>query len=441
MIDESQLRADDAERALIGALAADPYAIARVVHDLPGGDFYHFNRGRVWDAARVLLGDDQLVTPPTLLRRLGATDELDSGTRHVVQQEMVREFSMSEVGRVRQHADLVADMARRREWSQALKRAARAVMEHPGDSTVFGPLVQAEFDELTSQEASREVRTLSWSQLLDEFEEWHDPDVEQRGIETPWPELNELIGDLHGGRMYVIGGSPGDGKSTAALNIAAHAAAGKEAVLVFSKEMPTVDVTGRLVARGAEIDLRAINSRRLNSIDRAKVGRFRKQTGDYQLWVNADPIPISAVKRITRNFHTRHNVSLVVVDYLQLMTGDERGRSAEEEIARISTELKSLAMELGIAIVVPAQLNRNPSARMDQKPTKADLRQSGRIEQDADVVVLLWRQPIQDGPDHGKPDPHYLTFVVDKNRHGPTGLVQLRWNGGYGLIGSTGRPA
>src|SRR5690606_29924553 len=128
--------------------------------------------------------------------------------------------------------------------------------------------------------------------------------------------------------------------------------------------------------------------------------------------------------------HHRTGLDLLVVDYLQLMTGTERGRSAEEEIANISTGLKQLAMELDVAVVVPAQLNRNHTSRPDQRPTKADLRGSGRIEQDSDVVILLWR-PMVDG----RPDAHQVVFIVDKNRHGPKGEIKLRWNGGYGVIG------
>lgn len=436
ILDESKMRDDYAEHALMGALAADPHAIARTVASLPGADFYHPNRGRVWDAARALLSDGRAVTPPMLVRQLAASGELDAGTRQVAEREMVEALSGKDTVRAHLLAGQISEWARRREIARAVKRAAEHVSTHPGDAAAVTAAVQGELEALSSGREDRDRGTLDWSQLLAEFTHHHDPQRDVRGIETPWPELNEMLGDLHPGRMYVIGGSPGDGKSTAALNIAAHAAAGKESVLVFSKEMPTVDVTGRIVARIAEIDLRAINSRRLTARDRDAFETMRHTTRDYPLRVNADPISMSGIKRIARRTHSRHGLNLLIVDYLQLMTGDERGRSAEEEIARISSELKTLAMELGIAVVVPAQLNRNPAARTDQRPTKADLRQSGRIEQDADVVILLWRKPVEaPGPNQGLPDPDYLTFIVDKNRHGPKGLIQLRWNGGYGAIG------
>ncbi|MDN5916630.1 MAG: AAA family ATPase [Pseudonocardia sp.] len=435
MVDETNMQSDQAERALMGALAASPAAIAAVVHSLDPADFYREDRGQVWKAARQLLDDQQPVTPVTLGRRLATFDDLLPGARVVVGHEMVREFSSGEAIRAHQHADQVADFARRREIVRALKRAGGDIRDMEGDASAVLAAVRARFDDLGPSDEESGTRT--WGQLLDEFEDAHAPGAAPKGILTPWEELDDLLGGLFPGRMYTIGGAPGDGKSATALNMAAHAADSGHSVLVFSREMPTVDVTGRLVARGAEIDLRDINSHRIGADDRNRFQDFRKRTKSYRLRVNADQVSMGQVKRIARGVQHRAGLDLLVVDYLQLMTGDERGRSAEEEISRISTDLKRLAMELGIPVVVPAQLNRNPSARADQRPTKADLRGSGRIEQDSDVVILLWRAPIAaEGHElGGKPNPYELTFIVDKNRHGPPGEIRLRWNGGYGQVG------
>jgi replicative DNA helicase len=333
-------------------------------------------------------------------------------------------------------ARTIADLAARRRLVQAVKRMAMTVRDHPGDPSEILAAARGELDALDARDDDPRNGTLTWSQLMDEFEAAHEPGQWRPGIDTPWDQLNGFLGGLFGGRMYVIGGAPGDGKSTVALNMAHFAAVSGHETLVFSKEMPTVDVAARFVARGAEIDLKNINSRTLNDLDRARIRDWRKRMGDIPLRVNADPITMSGIQRIARAHHHRRGLDLLVVDYLQLMSGDERGRSAEEEIAKISTDLKRLAMELDLAVVVPAQLNRNHTARADLRPTKADLRGSGRIEQDADVVILLWRQLIEmEGPLKGQPDPDFLTFLIDKNRHGEKGMVHLRWNGAYGRVG------
>ncbi|WP_158092086.1 DnaB-like helicase C-terminal domain-containing protein, partial [Pseudonocardia autotrophica] len=322
----------------------------------------------------------------------------------------------------------ITDLARRRELTHTIKAAAGIVANHPGDHTQVLADIREKFNQLDSG-ADESAGTLTWAQLLDEFETAQAPTATPEGITSPWPDLDAFTGGLFGGRMYTIGGAPGDGKSTVALNLAIHAARAGKSVLVFSKEMPTVDVTGRLVAGGAEIDLRVINARNLDDDDRARFRQFRARTRHLKLRVNADQVSMTQIKQIARGVHHRTGLDLLVVDYLQLMTGNERGRSAEEEIANISTGLKQLAMELDVAVVVPAQLNRNHTSRPDQRPTKADLRGSGRIEQDSDVVILLWR-PLVDG----QPDRYQVVFIIDKNRHGPKGEIKLRWNGGYGVI-------
>jgi replicative DNA helicase len=229
--------------------------------------------------------------------------------------------------------------------------------------------------------------------------------------------------------MYVIGGSPGDGKSTAALNMAVHAAERNFQTLVFSAEMPTIDVFGRIVGRGAEVDLRDINQRKLDGQQMGAIRDYAKRAVNPPLRVNADNVSINGIKTLARAHHHRHGLDLLVVDYLQLISSDAPARSQEEEIGKISTALKRLSRELDCAVVVPAQLNRNPAARSDQRPTKSDLRGSGKIEQDADGVILLWHPQI-DGQPTGD-----VVFILDKNRHGPRGEISLRWHGGYGAIG------
>lgn len=432
ILDETTLQSPEAEAALLGTAAFHPEAVAAVLAALPGRDFYGGARGTVWEALRALSGDRRPIGPVAVARHLRDTGQLNDATRAVIHTAMADEQPAHHAP---EHARVVADLARRRELVRAVKRAYTTVRDHPGDHSEILAAVRAVFDDLDSGE-QRLGGTKTWPELLDEFNEAHAPDARHFGLPTPWAELDDLLGGLFGGRMYVIGGAAGEGKSTAAINIAAYAAQASHAVLVFSKEMPTLDVTGRIVAYEADINLAAINSRRLKDVDRERVGELRRKTTHWRLRVNSDPLTITDVKYHARALHHRGHLDLLVVDYLQLMSIDKPGRNREEEIARISTELKNLAMELAVPVVVPAQLNRAPNARSDMRPTKGDLRESGRIEQDADVVILLWRKPITD-PHAGdtRPDPHHITFIVDKNRHGPKGEMELRWNGGYGRIG------
>lgn len=426
---ELEMQAPESEVALMGAVAHHPDALAAILAQLDGADFYDLPRGLVWNACRDLSAEREPITPATVARRMAAEKTLSDRAQRIVQTEMSNASPASTANR---HAELVADMARRRKLLRTLSYMRSVVATHPGDSSDALAVARAAFEDLGHDQVDdRPGGTRTWSQMLDEFEAAHAPGGTRPGIPSPWWELDQLIGGLHGSRMYVFGGAPGDGKSTAALNIAIHAAEAGHQVLVFSKEMPVLDVFGRLVARGAEVDLQTINRRGLDDHQRAKVRDYAKRAGELPLRVNADPVNLAGIKTLARSHHHRHGLDILVVDYLQLVSA-EGGRSQEEEVAKVSTGLKHLAMELDCAVVVPAQLNRAHAARADQRPTKSDLRSSGKIEQDADAVILLWHQPAPVGQHVGAKQ---VTFIVDKNRHGPRGEITLRWNGGYGAIG------
>ncbi|MFC5992903.1 replicative DNA helicase [Pseudonocardia hispaniensis] len=424
---ELELRSDPAEQALIGAVAFHPDALAGVLASLPGSDFYTPARGVVWDACRQLSADRVPIDPVSVARHLTAQDGWTPAVQRVVRAEMTS--ASSAVHAVAQ-ARVVADLARRRELLRAFNRARTVAADHPGSASDAKAAALATLDEISGDDDQRTGGTLGWSDLWDEFEAAHAPGGSAPGLPTPWYELDELIGGLYPGRLYTFGGRPGAGKSTAALNIAAHAAENARRVLVFSKEMPTVDVTGRILARGAQVDLRSINHRRLDDAAMARIRTYVAKIGELPIKVNASQVSLGGIKTLARAHHHRSGLDILVVDYLQLIHTDTPSRTREQEVAQVSRELKALAMELGVAVVVPAQLNRGPASRADARPTMSDLRDSGQIEQDSDAVVLLWHETTADGQPTGD-----VTFIVDKNRHGPRGEIKLRWHGGYGVIG------
>lgn len=426
MIDETVLVDSRAEQVLIGAVGHHADDLAPVLASLPGSAFYDWCRGEFWDALAGLAADREPLLPTSIARRLAAADTWRERHKRILDTEFTAHHTADAAAAA---ARIVRDLDGRRNLARVLNRVEKIVVENPSDVGEAVTLVQDELAGLVATETNS-AGTLTWPQLLDEFDTAHAPGAMVRYQSSPWPELDELIGGLFGGRMYTVGGGTNSGKTALALQVAAHVAAGGGSVLAFSLEMSTLDVTGRLVARQTSIDLRRVNARRLTDADRVEVARFREHTAGHRLRVNSSADSIGQVARIARAAAKRAPLDLLVVDYLQLLTG-ERARSVEEEIAAISTTLKRLSVELDVPILIPAQLNRAPSARADQRPTKADLRSSGRIEQDSDVVILLWRPPDESG----RPDQDYVTLIVDKNRHGPCGDVRLRWRGEFGRLG------
>lgn len=425
---ELELCSPQAEAALIGAAGHHADTIAAILDRLPGSEFYNPHRGYVWDACRALAADREPIDPTRVARHLATAGHWNEATANIVNRELLDGAPADFAGRNAAH---VADLARRRETMRALTRARQILLTRPGDITEILAEIRAEFDKLDDPARHPEGGgVLGWDQLIAEFRAAHAPDKKPESIPTPWWELDSLLGGLFGGRMYVFGGRPGSGKSTAALNIASHAAIHHgSSVLVISKEMPSVDVTGRILARGAEVELRNINSRTVDTRSMFAINAYIESVGRPKLAVDARPRRLAAVKALARTHHHRVGLDLLVVDYLQLVRTDTPGRTREQEVAQVSMELKDLALELGCVVVVPAQLNRGSLHRADPKPTMSDLRDSGQIEQDSDVVTLLHRERTDEGEPTGK-----ILLIVDKNRHGPTSEIKLDWRGGYGAI-------
>jgi replicative DNA helicase len=429
-VTELELQSPEAERGLIGAAAYYPDAAATVLADLPGSDFYDPHRGTVWDAFRALVAEHAPLTPIAVMKHLAAAGKVGLAIERVVTTDMANAYPVSHA---RHLAEEVSDLARRRELLRAITRARQIATTYTGSTSdvlaaVRGAL--AEVGEPDRPSADRDG-PLGWDALIDEFEQVHAPGGARPGIPSPWWELDQILGGLFGGRVYVWGGRPGAGKSTAALIVAMHAAAeSNRQALVISKEMPRVDVTGRILARGAEVPLTEINSRTVSDHSMARIRDYVKRVGTPPITVDAKPRSLGGIKSLARAHHHRHGLDVLVVDYLQLVRTDSPSRSREQEVAEVSRQLKELALELDCVVCLPAQLNRESGKRADPRPTMSDLRDSGQIEQDADAIVLLHRPLTPDGLPTGQ-----IQFIVDKNRHGPTAEISLRWQGGYGAIG------
>lgn len=424
-IEEFELHSDQAERALIGAVAFHGSELARVLTSLPSEAFFNPHREYVWQAMRALTADHRPTGPTDVARWLAANDHWTPGVEAVVKREM------SEPGRAdmaEHHARTLTDLYERRQLLQVVARMRGDITLRGATAAQAVSLAKARLDEILP-DAEDPQGPRAWSQLVAEFN-----DYQQRGDEvvnavpSPWDSLNHLTGGLIGGRLYVFGGRPGDGKSVAAILCASHAAQKGHKVLVFSQEMSSLEVTTRVFSSSAGVGLTDINKRQLSDFAEKKIRDWLNQHRSLDLRVQDKPASIGSIARTARAQAQRTGLDLLVVDYLQLVKVDEPGRNREQEVGQISRELKLLARELDIAVVVPAQLNRGSELRADKRPTKADLRDSGQIEQDADCVVLLWPQLDSQGARVG------LTFIVDKNRHGPRTDIPMNWNGGYSTI-------
>ncbi|WP_245885639.1 replicative DNA helicase [Xylanimonas oleitrophica] len=318
------------------------------------------------------------------------------------------------------HARLVMESATRRRLAETAARIRQGVDEN----VPAADLVEMARGWIDS--TSRDITT-STGYLGEHLSEFVDQlDSKPDAVPTPWADLNHLIGGWRPGCMYVIGARPGAGKTLmavqAALGLAEHGH-----VAVNNLEMSKFEVDARIIAQTARVNLGALIDHRLTEDDWAKVARVLPAVQALPLSIIDDPrVTTTDVRSHARTVARRGKLAAVVVDYIQLMRDPSGGRRMRSEVvAEFSRDLKILAKELHVPVLVLAQLNRGPMGRAGAKPMMSDLKESGALEQDADVVILL-----SENPDH----PEETLTIVDKNRWGAKGEFQLIKRGHYARL-------
>lgn len=332
------------------------------------------------------------------------------------------------------YARIVRDRATLRRLHTAATRIAQLAQTAEGDTADIVETARAEIDTAATHDTARVVLV---SEEIDAWIENLETD-DAPGIPTPWPELTTILnGGWKPGRQYVIGARPAVGKSLMGLQAALHATRHGH-VGFYSLEMPRDEVINRAVSQIARVPLDDIEKRTLNDDAWTKVAKARGILADLPLAIDDRPIlrPVD-IRTHARALSRRGPLAMLVVDYLQLMAatrGDQRKR--HEQVGEWSRLLKILAKELCVPVLVLSQLNRDIEHRTNPEPTLADLRESGSIEQDADVVILL--HPVD--PDSDGPDADDVKVGVAKNRQGRQGAFTLERQGQYARLVSKIRP-
>jgi replicative DNA helicase len=247
------------------------------------------------------------------------------------------------------------------------------------------------------------------------------------GVPSGFPELDEMTTGFQKGDIIVVGGRPSMGKTALSLNIAQHVGVElKEPVAIFSLEMSTRQLVMRMLCSEAMVDSNKVRKGFVGKQDWHKLTSAAGRLTEAPIFIDdSSDINVLEMRAKARRLKMEHGLSLVIVDYLQLMRGRASFERREQEISDISRSLKSLAKELDIPVIALSQLNRGVELRTDKRPTLADLRESGAIEQDADVIVFLYRDEVYDK--HNQEKRGKAEAIVAKQRNGPTGLVKLTY--------------
>jgi replicative DNA helicase len=414
----------EAEEAVLGALLIDPDAIIRVATVLKAEDFYREKNRWIYETALALHERREPIDFLTVCDELDHRDQLESVGGPAFITSLINAVPTSV--HAEYYAHIVERTATRRRLIEAAGEiAALAYREADDVDEVVDRAEQVLFG-VSERRVARDLVPIKQvlSEYYDRIEYLTRHRGEMIGIPTGFHDLDKILGGMQRSDMLILAARPSVGKSSLALSIAHNAVKRyRQRVALFSLEMSSEQVVQRLIS--AET---GINSQRLRQgeIAQDEWGRFMKATSDLaETHFFIDDTPgVSALELRTkaRRLHADVGVDLIVVDYLQLMRGDFRSENRVQEISSISRGLKSLARELNVPLLALSQLSRGVEARSDKRPILSDLRESGALEQDADVVIFIYRDELYNENTERK---NIADIIVAKQRNGPTGTVAL----------------
>ena len=435
--DRTPPQAIEAEQSVLGAMMLSKDAIADVVEVVRPGDFYR--------PAHQLLYD-------TILDLYARGEPADAVT---VSAELTRNGQLMRVGgapylhtlislvptaaNAAYYAQIVAERAILRRLVTAGTRIVQMGYDTAsGSATVTGTVddvvdrAQSEIYEVTERRTSEDyvhIESLLQS-TLDEIDKISSTGGIGTGIPTGFHQLDEITNGLHPGQMITVAGRPGSGKSTVALDFARSAAVkNRKPTVIFSLEMGKLEIMMRLFSAEAGVALQNMRSGHMSDQDWTRLARRSSELAEAPLFIDDSPnLTMMEIRAKARRLRQRHDLQLIIIDYLQLMTSGKRVESRQQEVSEFSRAMKLLAKELDVPVVALSQLNRGPEQRTDKKPMLSDLRESGSIEQDSDVVLLVHR------PDLYEPETERAgeaDLIIAKHRNGPTATVAVAFQGRY----------
>ncbi len=424
----------DAEESLLGAMLLSRDATAAALEMCGASDFYKPSHKLVFEAITSLYakGDPaDAITVAEELRRNNLLEEAGGQAEVISLQAAVPAISSAPY-----YAKIVEENALLRKLIGVANEIADIGYSLPTDVTEALDKAESLVFNVAERRSTDTIVDLNelLSRSLDRLEELAGRTEGITGIPSGYVDLDEHLAGLQSSNLVVVGARPSMGKTAFALGIAAHAAIHGEKVLFFSLEMSHLEIAQRVLAAEARVDAGRMRSGRLTQDDFGKINQAIGRLSDAPLYIDDNPnVTIMDIRAKARRIKSRTDLSLVIVDYLQLMTGRNNAENRQVEISEISRGLKILARELNIPVVALSQLSRNLEARTDKRPMLSDLRESGAIEQDADVVMFIYRDEVYhaDSVDKGTAE-----VIIAKHRNGPTGVVELSFAPNHARFGN-----
>ncbi len=423
-----------AEAGLLGSMIVDPRCLPEVLRQIEASDFYHAEHGAIFTAIRALYeknegrGVDGLLVRQALddkglLEKIGEGDGL-RGLQYLGQ--LIESVPSS--ANVLYYLGIVKEKARRRFLITTGGRINEAAFDESRPLEAVLNDCQAQLFAITERDRRSGSLDALGTLAIAAFEDISRRERGMlRGLSSGFYEIDDKTCGLRPGDMILIAGRPSMGKTSLAMDIALHVGiVQKKSVGVFSLEMSAAQLAERSLCSWAEIDSQQVAHGNLSVLEFQKLAQAAQQFQEARLYID-DGTGLSpfALRSRARQLQVQYGIDLLVIDYVQLMDSSSRAENRQQEITLISRQIKAVARELNIPVLALSQLNRGPEGRDDHRPRMSDLRDSGSLEQDADLIILLHREDYYHRGDETYAPTHIAEAIVAKQRKGPVGTVKL----------------
>jgi len=428
----------EAEQSVLGSMLLSREALTDVTELLRPEDFYKEAHRKIYEAACDLYSRGEAVDPVTVGELLRAQGELESVGDRLYLHQLAN--NVPTTANAVNYARLVQKMATLRRLIEASSRIAAIGYNIPDD--IEEALDEAENIIYQVAHSGRDTGQVDWKSLLtetyDEIEALYEGRKLTDAIPTGFYDLDEMIGGLRPSNLIIVAARPSMGKTSFVLNVAANVAVKeKKPVAIFSLEMSARELALRMLSSQARINGKSLQTGRFqdSASDWDKLIKALNALADAPVFIDDNAgISIMEMRSKIRRMKSRHDLALVIVDYIQLMNFDRRMENRVQEIAAISRALKIIGRDFNIPVVAVSQLSREPEKRQNRRPLLSDLRESGAIEQDADLILFIYREDVYSERDRIDTDVDTkgtAELIVAKHRHGPIGTVNLTFNGEF----------
>jgi replicative DNA helicase len=438
---------EEAEISVLSAMLIDGDAVARAIEMVGDGSFYREANRRIFRAMVRLYSRGEVIDVVTLSDELKSAGELEGAGGMAYLARLVD--AVPTAANIEYHCRILKDKSVLRQLIESATDIVREAYNAPAGE-VDDTLDRAEqrifqIAQSTQRQGFVWIKEILWP-TFERIEELQSSPGAVTGVPSGFADLDNLTAGFQKGDLIIVAGRPSMGKTALAMNFAQHAAIDKEVpVAVFSLEMSKESLVQRLLCSEGRVDSGRLRRGRLQDDEYARLATAAGHLNTAPIWIDDTPaITALELRAKARRLASEVDLGLIIVDYLQLMSGPLNADNRQQEISAISRSLKAVSKELNVPVVALSQLSRAPEQRTDKRPVLADLRESGAIEQDADLVLFVYREEVYRRPDDliddsGESLEGKAELIIGKQRNGPTGAINLYFHKNYTLFESRTR--